>query len=165
MAEPLQVSLQLGDQNTLGITIFLTKKQDAPTLIIYPAFGVKATYYKYFAQQLSEKGITVITVDLRGHGLSTVRPNKENNYGFLAMINDLKAVSDYLKTANPNSKIYILGHSLGGQAASLAVAKYAASFAGLAMIGSPNVYYKGWSNFHYYRRKIGVNLLPIIGAK
>ncbi len=79
------------------------------------------------------------------------------------MINDLKAVADYLKEANPKTKVYVLGHSIGGQAGSLAVAKYPTSFAGLAMIGSPNVYYKGWSGFHYYRRKIGLNLLPMIG--
>jgi len=163
MTNQFQSTLQLPDKTTLGITLFKTKNSDTSTLIIYPAFGVKATYYKHFAAQLSEKGITTATVDLRGHGLSSVRPDKANNYGFLAMTNDLKAVADYLKQDNPNSKIYILGHSLGGQAASLAVAKYPSSFAGLAMIGSPNVYYKGWSGFHYYRRKIGLNVLPMIG--
>ncbi len=163
MIQPRQQTLQLQDKTTLGITIFPTENSDAPILIIYPAFGVKATYYQPFAQKLTEKGITVVTTDLRGHGLSSVRPDAKNNYGFLAMINDLKAVSDYLKQENSTLKIYILGHSLGGQAASLAVAKYPNNFAGLAMIGSPNVYYKGWSGFHYYRRKIGLNLLPAIG--
>lgn len=163
MINSFQITLKIPDTTTLGITTFSAKNQHAPTLLIYPAFGVKATYYKPFAQQLSEKGITVITADLRGHGLSSVRPDAKNNYGFLEMINDLKAVSDYLKQENPKSKVYILGHSLGGQAASLAVAKYPDNFAGLAMIGSPNVYYKGWSDFHYYRRKIGLNLLPLIG--
>ncbi len=155
--------IELKDKTTLGITTFKAKKSNSPTLLIYPAFGVKATYYKHFAQALSDKGITVVTADLHGHGLSSVRPDKENNYGFLAMINDLKAVADYLKEANPKTKVYVLGHSIGGQAGSLAVAKYPTSFAGLAMIGSPNVYYKGWSGFHYYRRKIGLNLLPMIG--
>ena len=163
MPNTQQTTIQLPDKSTLGITIFNTATQDAPTLIIYPAFGVKATYYAKFAEQLTQKGITVVTADLKGHGLSSVRPDKTNNYGFLAMINDLKAVADYLKKENPNSKIYLLGHSLGGQAASLAIAKYPEHFAGLATIGSPNVYYKGWSGFHYYRRKIGLHLLPIIG--
>ena len=124
MIQPRQQTLQLQDKTTLGITIFPTENSDAPILIIYPAFGVKATYYQPFAQKLTEKGITVVTTDLRGHGLSSVRPDAKNNYGFLAMINDLKAVSDYLKQENSTLKIYILGHSLGGQAASLAVAKY-----------------------------------------
>ena len=141
MTNQFQTTLQLPDNTTLGITTFKAKNQAAPTLILHPAFGVKATYYKHFAKALSEKGITVVTADLRGHGLSAVRPDKENNYGFLVMINDLKTVADYLKQEKPNSKIYILGHSLGGQVASLAVAKYPNSFAGLGMIGSPNVYY------------------------
>ena len=158
-----QTTLNLKDNSTLGITIFKTEKKTVPTLVIYPAFGVKATYYKHFAKKLNNKGITVVTADLRGHGLSSIRPDAQNNYGFLEMINDLIAISDYLKRQNPNSKIYLLGHSLGGQAASLTIAKYPNSFAGLAMIGSPNVYYKGWSGFHYYRRKIGLNLLPLIG--
>lgn len=163
MPNTQQTTLLLQDNSTLGITLFLTKNRHAPTLLIYPAFGVKATYYKYFAEELRVKGITVVTADLRGHGLSSIRPDAKNNYGFLAMINDLKNISDYLKKENPASKIYILGHSLGGQAASLAVAKHRENFAGLAMIGSPNVYYKGWSGFHYYRRKIGLNVLPMIG--
>ncbi len=164
MIEPVQISVSLSDQTKLGITIFSTKNNDTPTLIISPAFGVKATYYKHFAKALSEKGITVVTADLRGHGLSSVRPDKENNYGFLEMINDLKAVVDNLKQANPKTKVYILGHSMGGQIGSLAVAKYPNHFAGLAMIGAPNVYYKGWSRFHYYRRKLLVYvLLPLFG--
>ena len=163
MTKQYKTTLKLKDKTTLGITTFDAESGDAPTLLIYPAFGVKATYYQPFAKKLSKKGITVVTADLRGHGLSSVRPDAKNNYGFLAMINDLKAVTDYIKQENSNSKIYILGHSLGGQAASLAVAKYTDNFAGLAMIGSPNVYYKGWSGFHYYRRKIGLNLLPAIG--
>ncbi|MFK7982892.1 MAG: alpha/beta fold hydrolase [Saprospiraceae bacterium] len=163
MPNTQQTTILLQDNSTLGITIFPTGKKHAPTLLIYPAFGVKATYYTKFSEQLTQKSIRVVTADLRGHGLSSVRPDTKNNYGFLAMINDLKAVSDYLLKENPTSKIYILGHSLGGQAASLAAAKYQGNFAGLATIGSPNVHYKGWSGFHYYRRKIGLKILPMIG--
>jgi len=163
MSNIQKTTLQLKDNTSLTISLFQAKNNNAPTLLLYPAFGVKATYYRIFAQQISEKGINVVTADLRGHGLSSVRPDAQNNYGFLEMNNDLKAITDHLKTQNPHSKIYILGHSLGGQAASLAVAKYPNNFAGLATIGSPNVYYKGWSGFHYYRRKIGLNLLPTIG--
>ena len=115
---PLQINIlvqketiNLKDNTTLSITTFQSKSGDAPTLLIYPAFGVKATYYKPFAEKLIALGINVVTADLRGHGLSSVRPNAKNNYGFLEMTNDLKAVSDYLKQENPTSKIYILGHS------------------------------------------------------
>lgn len=156
-------TLQLSDNTTLSITRFPTQNTTAPILIIYPAFGVKATYYKHFAQKLSEEGVAVVTTDLRGHGLSSVRPNAANNYGFLEMVKDVKAVSDFLKKEYPNNKIYILGHSIGGQVASLTVSKYPDDFDGLAMIGAPNVHYKGWSGFHYYRRKIGLRLLPMIG--
>jgi len=162
MSNQEQIIVQLKDHSKLSITIYRATTPTAPILVLYPAFGVKATYYARFAQQLSEVGITVVTTDLRGHGLSSVRPDA-NNYGFLEMIIDLKAVSDNLKTKSPNQKIYLLGHSLGGQVACLTVAKYSNSYDGLAIIGSPNVYYKGWSGFHYYRRKIGLHLLPIIG--
>lgn len=158
-----QTVLNLKDNTSIGITTFQAESSDAAILVLYPAFGVTATYYQYFAAKLATAGITVVTADLRGHGLSSVRPNKDNNYGFLEMINDLKAILDHLKQANSRSKIYLLGHSLGGQAASLMMAKYPKSYDGLTIIGSPNVYYKGWSGFHYYRRKIGLNLLPAIG--
>jgi len=162
MPKPQQISLSLKDSTALIITLFQSKKDNAPTLVIYPAFGVKATYYNIFAEKLTDKGIHVVTVDLRGHGLSAVPPDSSNNYGFLEMINDLQAVSEYLKQRNPRAKKYILGHSLGGQTASLAVAKYPDSYDGLIMIGSPNVYYKGWSGLPYYRRKMLVTLLPVL---
>ena len=164
MIEPLRVTLPLIDQNTLGITIFPTQNRNAPILLLYPAFGVKATYYAKFAKQLTQVGIQVITADLRGHGLSSVRPDKTNNYGFQEMIADLKAVSDYTKEKFPTQKIYLLGHSLGGQTASLAIAKYPNLANGLIIIGAPNVHYKNWSGIHYYRRKLLVQLLPAFGA-
>jgi len=163
MSKQVQRSIQLKDNTSLTITIFPTNNPNDPVLVLYPAFGVKATYYARFAQQLNEVGIKVVTADLRGHGLSSVRPGSTNNYGFLEMISDLKAISDTLKVAFPKQKIYLLGHSLGGQVASLMVAKYPTAYDGLAMIGAPNVYYKGWSGFHYYRRKVGLYLLPFIG--
>lgn len=156
-------TIQLKNNTTLAITFFKTKISNAPVLIIYPAFGVVAAYYQSFAEQLSEKGTTVVTVDLHGHGLSSIRPNGQNDYGFLEMLEELKAVSDYLQQNNSRSKIYILGHSLGGQTASLAVAKYPNNFAGLATIGAPNVHFKGWSGVHYYRRKMLIHFLPIFG--
>lgn len=163
MKQQEQRSIYLPDNTTLYFTLFSSNMPTNPILVIYPAFGVQATYYARFAQQLSQAGISVVTIDLRGHGLSAVRPDANNNYGFLEMIADLKAVSDNLKTAFPSQKVYLLGHSLGGQAASLAIAKHPTAYDGLAMIGSPNVYYKGWSGFHYYRRKVGLHLLPFIG--
>ena len=164
MQQQKQINLQLTDNTSLGITIFPADQQPAPLLLINPAFGIKATYYARFAQQLSEAGITTVTADLRGHGLSSVRPSKNTNYGSLEMINDLKIIFEALKIEYPSSKIYVLGHSYGGQVASLAIAKYPTSYDGLAMIGSPNVYYKGWADFHYYRRKIMLFLLPIVSS-
>lgn len=161
MKDEKQIKLQLKNNNNLRITIFPVDLPNAPILLINPAFGIKATYYASYAKQLGAAGIRAVTTDLRGHGLSSVRPTKETDFGFLEMINDLKAVYDELQIAYPKSKIYILGHSYGGQVASLAIAKYPNTFDGLAMIGSPNVYYKGWSGVHYYRRKMMLHLIPV----
>ncbi len=164
MGDEKQFIIRLQDNTNLGITIFPSKLPNAPILLINPAFGIKATYYARYAKHLGEAGITVVTSDLRGHGLSSVRPSKQTDFGFLEMINDLKTVYDELQIVFPKSKIYMLGHSYGGQVASLAIAKYPNNFDGLAMIGAPNVYYKGWSGLHYYRRKIMLHLIPIFSS-
>jgi predicted alpha/beta hydrolase len=82
------IPIQITDSITNVITVFAAENKDAPVVIVFPALGVKANYYRHYAQALAKQNINVITVDHRGHGHSSVRPNRKNNFGYRQQIEE-----------------------------------------------------------------------------
>ena len=124
--------------------------------------GVKAAYYEPLAKQLNDRGMTAITADLRGLGLSSVRPSKKIDFGYLDMIEDMKTITDSIKQQFPKQKIIALGHSLGGQIEALTQAKYPDLFDGLILVAANSVYYKGWTGKQRYTNLLGYHLFALI---
>ncbi|MFK8009944.1 MAG: alpha/beta fold hydrolase [Saprospiraceae bacterium] len=139
------------DGSTSKITHFPSSlDQSKSVIIIFPAMGVRGSYYEILGKQISEAGFEVIISDLRGIGNSSIRPNKKVDFGYYEMIElDYKNILEKVKTIFPNKKIFALGHSLGGQLASLFSAKNPNSFDGLILIACCSVYFKGWGMKQY----------------
>ncbi|MFG3704653.1 alpha/beta fold hydrolase [Micromonospora sp. NPDC047670] len=95
---------------------------DAPLVLISPAMGVRARYYRPFAAELRAAGLAVAVADLRGTGESTPPPSRACRYGYAELAADVGAVLAALKTRRDGRKTLLLGHSLGGQAALLHLA-------------------------------------------
>ncbi|MGW4502726.1 alpha/beta hydrolase family protein [Micromonospora sp. NPDC004336] len=95
---------------------------DAPLVLITPAMGVRARYYRPFAAALRAAGLAVAVADLRGTGESTPAPSRACRYGYAELATDVGAVLAALKTRRDGRKTVLLGHSLGGQAALLHLA-------------------------------------------
>lgn len=95
----------------LRATLFLPATPHACVLIA-PAMGVPATFYKAFARYLAGRGHAVMTFDYAGIGASPGRPN-----GTLAdwADHDLRAALDALKVRCPTVPFSLVGHSVGGQ--------------------------------------------------
>ncbi|MEU2984166.1 alpha/beta fold hydrolase [Micromonospora aurantiaca] len=91
----------------------------APVVLIWPAMGVRARYYRPFAAALRDAGLAVIVADLRGTGESTPAPSRACRYGYQEMATDIGAVLDALKPRLDGRTRLLLGHSLGGQVAVL----------------------------------------------
>jgi predicted alpha/beta hydrolase len=87
----------------------------APVVLIWPAMGVRARYYRPFAAALRAAGLAVIVADLRGTGESTPRPARTCRYGYAELAADVGAVLDALKPRLDGRTLVLLGHSLGGQ--------------------------------------------------
>ncbi|MEU6989089.1 alpha/beta fold hydrolase [Streptomyces sp. NPDC046465] len=100
----------------------------APAVLILPAMGTAARYYRRFARQLHDEGLTVLTVDLRGQGESapgaTGTPGAPADtrhgaldHGYRAIVEeDLPAVVAAIRDElGPEPPLHLLGHSLGGQ--------------------------------------------------
>ena len=137
------------------INIFESKEVTAPLVLLYSAMGVRASYYKDFATHLSSLGVHCITIDWRGYGKSNIRPSRKTNHGFQILIDDMNEVIDFVNKLYPKSKIYLSGHSLGGQIGSLYSGLYPNKINGLILIASGTPYYKVWDEFGAWKLKLG----------
>jgi len=119
--------------------------RNAPIIIIMPALGVKAWVYEKIAFELQKLSHIVVTVDLRGNGKSSMRVSKKTNFGYHEMINyDCPAIIEKVNKHFPNNKIYLLGHSLGGQLNVLYASQHQKLISGLILVASCTVHYKKW---------------------
>lgn len=74
--------------------------------------GEHAGRYKRMAEKLSEKGIAVVSMDLRGHGISQgVRGDTAPRSEVLA---DVDALIEYAQEFYPGIPLILYGHSMGG---------------------------------------------------
>jgi predicted alpha/beta hydrolase len=139
------IPLQITNSITNAITVFTAEKENAPVVIILPALGTKAAYYRHYAKELSAQGINAITVDHRGHGNSSVRPNRKNNFGYKEQVEEeYLTVLKKVKALFPRSRVIVMGHSIGGQMGCLLVSRYRHLVNGFILNASCTVYYKGW---------------------
>lgn len=141
------IPVQFSDTSSTKITVFKTQESSAPVLIIFPAMGVGAGYYKNYAASLTGKGVNIVAIDHRGHGHSSVRPSRKVNFSYLEQIEmEYYAIVTKVKEIFPFSKIVVMGHSLGGQMGSMFVSRYTELVNGFILNASCSVYYKGWNS-------------------
>lgn len=84
----------------------------------------------YFVPQ----GYAVYSFDLRGHGKSGGTPGYVEH--FSNYLDDLKIFSAKVRAANPNTKIFLLGHSMGGTIATAYATENQNEFSGLMVSGA-----------------------------
>lgn len=67
------------------------------------------------AQALSKRGVTVYSIDLRGHGMSPGPGGKLGDVSYRGQYeDDLADLAAYIRETNPDEKLMLLGHSTGG---------------------------------------------------
>ncbi|MDG4798780.1 alpha/beta fold hydrolase [Micromonospora sp. WMMD1082] len=124
---------------------------DAPVVLITPAMGVRARYYRPFAAALRDAGLAVVVADLRGTGESTPRPGRACRYGYAELAADIGAVRAALKPRLGGRRTLLLGHSLGGQAAVLHLALHGEhEVDGLALVAVGIPYWRDFAGARRY---------------
>lgn len=153
------MSITLRDGSLLGTTWYPAEGQPKAAIICLPAMGVRASYYQSFAEQLQKAGYTAITVDHRGHGLSSLRPSRQVDFGYETMVQDLHEVVQEVRYELPkNTLVLAAGHSLGGQMASLCAARYPDDFDGAILLAACLVHYEGWDGWQAQRVRLAGHL-------
>jgi predicted alpha/beta hydrolase len=91
-----------------------------PIILCLPAMGVPARKYLPLATALNKQGVISALFEFRGIDTSSVRASRNNNFGYHEILSiDLPEAIRFIKTHYPENPIYLLGHSLGGQLATL----------------------------------------------
>lgn len=118
----------------------------APLVLVLPAMGVAAGFYDRFGSALATAvGGTVWLVDLPGQGSSPLRARRGDDFGYADVVDQgLPALVAGAARLHPGRPIFLVGHSLGGQLAALALEHLGARIAGLVLITSGTAHAGAW---------------------
>jgi pimeloyl-ACP methyl ester carboxylesterase len=104
----------------------------APLVVLVHGWTGDRSTMLHLAEPLLADGLPVVVFDVRSHGRSDPAPAVTVRH----FRDDLLAVLQWLGDHRPSRKIVVVGHSLGGSAAILALAR-GARIEGLALVASP----------------------------
>ncbi|WP_426484136.1 alpha/beta fold hydrolase [Flavobacterium sp. 2] len=130
----------------IAVTEFISDKPNGNCVIIASATGVKQNYYYNFATFLSDNNYSVYTFDYGGIGDSKSGPlSKFSTTATNWAENDFESVIKHVKAKNPNSKLFIITHSIGGQLIGLVPSNNL--FDGVIMVASQSGSWIHWKGF------------------
>lgn len=155
------IEIKTNDNNYIVANIYEADNSET-VLIIASATGVKQSFYKKFAEYLCTKGITVITFDYSGIGesLQTSIKKVKTNVAHWGKV-DLDSVIKHAKNNYSDSKLVVLGHSIGGQL--IGLAKSSLEVNKILLVATQSGYWKLWKGKN--RMKMWANwylLFPIL---
>lgn len=127
----------------LDISVMVVAPDDEPKAVLQISHGMCGCKERYqaFMKYMAERGIACVAGDHRGHGGSVKSPDDLGYMykgGYLALVDDLRMITDWVRAEYPGKPVYLLGHSMGSMAARI-YAKYDDSeIDGLIICGSPS---------------------------
>jgi alpha-beta hydrolase superfamily lysophospholipase len=104
----------------------------AATLLILHGLGAHGGWFLDMGGELAARGVNVWVVDHRGFGRSEGPRGHVTDYR--RYLQDIDAVVAAIKAAQPETKLFILGHSMGGIFAAHYAAAHAGKLAGVLLM-------------------------------
>lgn len=150
------VKMTLSDGATAEARLFRAPG-DAPALLVLPAMGVNARAYDRLGEELAGQGVTAMVLEHRGGGTSSVRPKRGVDFGYLELLDDAVLHLDELAKHSPRP-VSLLGHSLGGQLATLGLSRWHRPGAKLVVIAAGTVHYTAWRGLESFGVFVGTQL-------
>lgn len=134
-------------------------------LLVLPALGIQAKLYRKLGAALAGAGISVVALEQRGHGSSSLRPSRGCDYGFREWLTaDIPAALQWLQQREPRAPIFLAGHSLGGHLALMARALYPERAAGVVLLTTATPYYGCFSGGKRLQVRFLIATIPLLTA-
>ena len=132
-----------GSFDSNGVTVFYTKwASDAPRGVVQLAHGMAEHIERYddFARFLCDHGFSVYGDDHRGHGRTGRQQGTlgklADRDGWKLVVDDMKALTDLIRSENPAIPVILLGHSMGSFLARHYASQYGDGIDGLIVMGT-----------------------------
>lgn len=109
------IEIEQSNGHSIFTTKFTSEISNAKSIVISSATGVLQSYYSKFAEHFCALGFTVYTFDYSGIGLSHGKTVKNNTSNLYDWASNQASVLSFAKTENPEHKITLITHSIGGQ--------------------------------------------------
>ena len=129
--------------DSLELSVLIAYPETEPTAIVQLVHGMCEHKERYIPLMrfLSQYGYICVIHDHRGHGKS-VRTTDDLGYfyagGYVAMVDDTHAVTQFIKNRYADLPVYLFGHSMGSMVARSYTKRYDNELAGLIVCGSPS---------------------------
>ena len=127
----------------LDVSVLVTMPESEQVAVLQVAHGMRGCKERFlpFMTFMAEHGVVCVANDHRGHGES-VKALSDRGYmypgGYVALVDDMKMVTDWAHERFPGLPVYILGHSMGSLAARTYMKSYDEAVSGLFVCGSPS---------------------------
>jgi predicted alpha/beta hydrolase len=145
LVERLRIRAEDGAEHEAALFAREPGQPAQAVIVCNPAMGVPARFYDLLARELAERGLHVLTAELRGNGSSTVRPRRGVDFGYSELaLQDLPAVVASTRSAFPGAPLFLLGHSLGAQVNMLYASAHPDTIQGLILIAAGSPYFRNW---------------------
>lgn len=136
--------------------------QPAWQILVLPALGIPAKVYAPLLDALGALPGTTATLvpgpAADGHWRTALAARRQ---GYLAWLQAMEAQVLQRRQANPGCRVLLLGHSIGGHLALLALARRAAAVNGLVLVASGTPHWRAFAQAEQPRMRRG---LRVIGA-
>lgn len=126
----------------LDISVLVMMPESRPLAVLQLAHGMRGCKERFvpFMSYLSDHGVICVANDHRGHGQSVLTP-EDRGYmysgGYLALIEDMRMLTEWIHFRYPDLPVFILGQSMGSLAVRTYLKNYDDKVDGAFLCGSP----------------------------
>lgn len=151
------IEIEQDNKNSIFTTQFIPEISNSKSIVISSATGVLQQYYSKFAEYFSTLGFTVYTFDYSGIGLSRAKNLKNNSSNLIDWAKNQASVLEFAKTKNPQHKLILITHSIGGQL--VAFNKNITQVDSIITVASQSGYWKLFPGLHKLKMLVFWNFL------
>ena len=136
------------DNSSNEVALWKSPRPSDKLFLVLPAMGVRASFYDKFCDELSRSGCAAAVVDWRGHGKSSVKAGRRQDWGYKRLIEETAYVLRNLKGQYDFHQVYLIGHSMGGQVGHLAASRYPDLINGVVSVAASDPFYRKWKGIN-----------------